>query len=241
MADFAGMLCTDADLYRRSRGDFALLSGRGGLMAAGQDGAIGPGNRWLLQSASVDFVAAGLGPGFMAFLTTPGSARRLLNGERDALEVAAATAQGLLLKRPDAAPGEGSPPFGPGGGNQVSFRCPTQRASILDESRLIREQFGDAAAAARPERFEHLCAIRVIARLYLEMAQAAGAADAAATYMAKRKAYLEEAKGLAAELAAFGVETPAGPAFGSGPLPDRPRCVPLAPDLDPLGLRRRYH
>lgn len=98
---------TDEDIALRAPSDYAILCPRDQKIVAGTDGIISSSNPWILNSASVNFLARGLAPGHVVQLTKPVAVFR---SPGETLVVQSVSMGSVTLRRKGQLPGLGQPP-----------------------------------------------------------------------------------------------------------------------------------
>lgn len=174
--------CTDEDIAVRAGGDLLALVPGDQKIASGSDGVFGVGDRWLLTSAGVDFVARGAAGGNICLLTAPKAVFRVPG---DLLAVEAAEVGGLRLRRKGMTAGSGDPPGPIAGATGVEFALLTLGPQISAESYEIDQLYGtDDLVYGRRHADQYdrrqlieLTAIRVIKNQYLSMARSSTNSD----------------------------------------------------------------
>lgn len=142
----AQVYCSDENLAVRASGDFGLLTPDWQLLAAGTDGVIAAGNRWLLSSTTVDFAEAGVTDQHVVRLTKPTSA---FPGSGQFLAVDS-VGTAIVLRRLGAASAVGQPPAPAAGLTGVAFQIATLDPQIEEESFNLNRRFSiDPNSATR--------------------------------------------------------------------------------------------
>ncbi|WP_165072111.1 hypothetical protein [Paludisphaera rhizosphaerae] len=131
------LYATDEHLAIRAGGDFVALTPAWQVAAAGSDGAFASGSPWDLTSASIDFEAAGIGPGSVCLLTRPQTTFR---GSGVLLAVDQVDGPTATLR--PIGPGSGSSPVPAAGLSGVVFAFPTLRPQIEDASFDLNRRYG---------------------------------------------------------------------------------------------------
>ena len=108
----ATVYATDENIAVRASGDFTMLCPDWQKLACGTDGTFAAGAPWVLTSASVDFVGAGVTARHVVLLQKPNT---VFKGSGELLAVDSASPAGLTLRRLGAGLGVGSPPRRPSG------------------------------------------------------------------------------------------------------------------------------
>jgi hypothetical protein len=170
------LYATDEDIAIRAPSDFALLCPREQVLAAGNDGAFGATDRWLLRSNAVSFPALGLAPGQVVQLTGPAAG---LLPATDLLVVDQVLPEGLRLRRKGEAAGVGMPPGPAAGSTGVAFLVTTFAPQIEAATEELNRRCGivpppDGRPALDPGDLRELCEATVLAVLharYLDLAQ----------------------------------------------------------------------
>lgn len=139
MSTGASGFATDEDLAVLAARDFALLCPSDQVLASGTDGQFAVGDPWTIQSASVDFLAAGLAVGHIVMLGGPTPPFR---PDGELLAVRAVTAEGATLKRVGLDGIQGQPPAPSSGVSGVVFQVSTLGPQILQASLAIRDLLG---------------------------------------------------------------------------------------------------
>lgn len=136
---------TDEHLAIRAAGDFRALAPDWQTLAQGADGSFDPGSPWTLSSASVDFEAAGVGPGCVVELSGP---RAVFRGS-GLLFAAEAAAGGSLTLRPIGR-AAGSSPIPAEGLAGVTFAVPSLGPQVEEASWDLNRRFAiDARTPGR--------------------------------------------------------------------------------------------
>lgn len=130
--------CTDEDILVHAGGDFTLLCPPWQQMAAGTDGAFGPGSPWVLTSVSVDFQANGVSPNQVIWLTAPKSQ---FPGGGHLLAIDSVSGNSLTLRRPYKALGVGQPPGLASGLSSVAFAVNTLDPQIAEASYDLKQRY----------------------------------------------------------------------------------------------------
>lgn len=169
---------SDEDVAVRATGDFAVLAPDWQKVAFGIDGSFAPGSPWTLESATVDFEAAGARPGHVISLRKP---LAIFRGAGELLGVASAAGKSLTLRRIGAALGEGAPPAPLAGAVGVEFQISTLAPQIEEASFDLNRRFGvDPRIAGRsPDALldrrdlRAACVLTVLAQRYSAEARSA--------------------------------------------------------------------
>jgi hypothetical protein len=137
--------CSDADVASAAAGDFAELLPRLDTLAAGSDGRIVSGDRWLLTltANSNDFAAQGIAADNVVVLDSATSGLAVpRDNKRDVLAVYAREGNALRLRRlAHELSGYGLPPATTSGATGIVFRIPTAREHIGRVSRRLAERY----------------------------------------------------------------------------------------------------
>ncbi len=165
------LYASDEDVAVRASGDFAVLTPDWQKAAFGIDGVFAPASPWALESASVDFEAAGVKPGHVVSLRKPASVFR---GAGELLAVASAVGGVLTLRRIGARLGTGSPPSPTSGLTGVEFLIATLDPQIEEASFDLNRRFnidprvpGRAPAALYDLReLRQACVLSVLVQRY---------------------------------------------------------------------------
>lgn len=132
------LFATDEDLLIEAGGDFGTLTPPWQQMAAGTDGVFAAGLPWVLGSASVDFVAQGVAPNMVCWLTAP---KGNFPGGGHFLAVDSVSSAGVTLRRPYQALNVGQPPAPAAGLSGVAFNVLTLNPQIEESSYEIKQRF----------------------------------------------------------------------------------------------------
>lgn len=132
--------CTDEDIVAVARADFIALSAKSARLAYGTDGYFDEPTPWVLNSASVDFAANGVGSNHIVQLSR-GSVKNAFPGGGELLAVDSSTATSLTLRWPGMEADIGHPP-GYGGLTGVEFSVRTMAAQIEDACFDLNDRFG---------------------------------------------------------------------------------------------------
>jgi hypothetical protein len=194
MTTLTTVYATDEDLAIRAAADFPILCSKDQKLAAGSDGAFGPTDPWTLTSDTVDFAAAGLGPGQVVQLLGPVSSFR---PPGELLVVVSVGPGGVTLRRKGQAPGVGQPP-GLGSLAGVEFLVATLGPQIERASYDLNRRYGidDLIAGRRsselydPREVNEATVLTVLYRQYLSMSRAAD--ETRDTFAAKAVAFKGE-------------------------------------------------
>jgi hypothetical protein len=162
---------TDENLALRASGDFAVLCPDWQKLAQGTDGAFAAGSPWLLTSASINFVTAGVTPGHVVLLRKPATA---FKGSGELLAVDTASPAGLTLRRLGSGPNLGQPPAPAAGLTGVEFLIASLDPQIEEASFDLIRRFGiDPNVAGRTPGDVHdlrdlrqACVLAVLAQRY---------------------------------------------------------------------------
>lgn len=179
MGCLAAVSVTDEDVILEAPADFAILCPKDQRLAWGVDGILTPEGRWVLQSASVDFEAQGLGAGHVVQLLGP-SLNFKPPGE--ALVVEGVSGKSVTLRRKGQASGVGQPPGTAEGLVGVEFVVTTlgpqiERASEDVERRLgldAGEMSGVVLPGSDVEAVRGLVVLTVLSRQYMAMSRDLG-------------------------------------------------------------------
>ena len=108
-------------------------------MAKGTDGVFNSGYPWVLNSASVDFLAQGVAPNQVVCLSGP---KANYPGGGDLLAIDSVAANAITLRRPYKDLNVGMPPGPAAGLTNVTFNVTTFDPQIEDASFDIKRRFG---------------------------------------------------------------------------------------------------
>lgn len=162
---------TDENLAIRASGDFAVLCPDWQKLAYGTDGAFAAGSPWVLTSASVNFVAAGVTAQHVVLLRKPTT---VFKGSGELLAVDSASPAGLTLRRLGAGLNLGHPPAPAAGLTNVEFTIVTLDPQIEEASFDLNRRFGiDPNVAGRSpgdvydlRDLRQACVLTVLAQRY---------------------------------------------------------------------------
>ncbi|WZO98183.1 hypothetical protein EP7_005239 [Isosphaeraceae bacterium EP7] len=195
---------TDEDVAVRAAADFMLLCPHDQVVVQGSDGVLGPADRWLLRSGTVDFTARGVVAGQVVRLLRPVTAFRP-PGESLAVDRAVA-GSGVLLRRLGQGSGAGQTPGPDAGVTGVEFRIVTLAPQIAAATSDLNRRLGvDPSLAGRrpgdlsdPRELRDAVVLTVLYRRYLDLARGDGRSEG--TFVAKASLFKAELDELLARL-----------------------------------------
>jgi hypothetical protein len=175
---------TDEDVALFAPSDFARLCPRDQVLAAGTDGLFSASDPWTMQSAVVDFTAAGLAPGHIVLLLGPIPP---FSPSGEALVVASVASGAVELRRKGMPSGMGQPPGPVTGLGGVEFLVPTLTPQIASASESLNRRFGIGGnvPGRRPEdlaasgEFREATVLTVLHRRFADLAAEAGSVSGA--------------------------------------------------------------
>ena len=168
---------TDEDVAIRAPADFLALCPRDQAVAGGSDGLFLAGDPWTLRSPSVDFAAAGVGPGQVVRLAGTG-----FGPQGECFAVDRVGPGGLTVRRKGQGPGQGRPPSAGSALSGVESAARTL-APQLDRACLdLDHRLGiDADVPGRrpadlrdPRSLAEAAVLLVLSRQYLDLARRFG-------------------------------------------------------------------
>ena len=167
----ATVYATDENLAIRASGDFAVLCPDWQKLAYGTDGAFAAGSPWVLTSASVNFVSAGVTAQHVVLLRKPATA---FKGSGELLAVDSASPAGLTLRRLGSGLNLGQPPAPAAGLTDVEFVIASLDPQIEEASFDLNRRFGiDPNVAGRSpgdvydlRDLRQACVLTVLAQRY---------------------------------------------------------------------------
>ena len=191
----SNIYATDEDVAVRASADFEILCPKDQSLASGNDGTISSGDRWMLTSSTVDFLAQGLTPGNVVRLCQPVSAYK---PPGEAFVVDSLASGSMRLRRKGQLPGVGQPAGPPAGVDSIEFSVTTLGPQIARACYDLNRRFGidDLIAGRRPcdlfdpREVREAVVLTVLYRQYLEVSR--GAEERADTFVAKSQWYRQE-------------------------------------------------
>lgn len=164
--------CTDEDLLVRSPADAGVLRPAGSRLAAGTDGVFQSGTRWLLRSASSDFVGQGVAQGHAVLLEYPDDPSAYGSGGEPYV-VESVASDGLTLRHAGFGATVGLPPGPAAGRTGVHFVAYTYAPQIESASYRINQLFGvddslpgrEASKIYDSREIRELCLLIVLERI----------------------------------------------------------------------------
>ncbi|MDX2038877.1 MAG: hypothetical protein SFX72_19685 [Isosphaeraceae bacterium] len=207
---------TDEDLALRIHNDYPTICPRDQKLAGGVDGMISGSDRWLLQSASVDFSAQGITEGNIVTLTKPTTA---FHPPGESFAVESVDANGVRLRRKGHGAGIGQPPATPAGLVGIEFVVLTFGPQVANAAYELERRFGISSLenSKDPESLVDSRALReatiltVLYKQYLELSrESSGDRD---TFAAKSQLLKAELDQLLARLTIHLRSSGHGPGF----------------------------
>jgi hypothetical protein len=170
-AQLSTVYATDENIAIRASGDFAVLCPDWQKLAYGTDGAFLADGPWVLNSASVNFAAAGVTAQHVVLLRKPSTSFR---GSGELLAVDSATSSTVVLRRLGSALNVGQPPAPAAGLAGVEFLIATLDPQIEEASfELNRKLMIDPSIAGRAPSdvydlrdLRQACVLTVLAQRY---------------------------------------------------------------------------